>query len=277
MAFFYSLLVAAPEERAKFHRAWRDFCEGSAHWRLWGALGWQDILQRYRRSILGPFWLTTSMGILVCGLGILYSTLFKVPEPEYIPYVASSLIVWGLIAGLITDGCACFFVSAGLIRQLPAPLSCHMFRAVWRNLLIFIHNSVIYVVVMIFYGIYPGLWNLVFAGLGIGLICINGFWAGLTLGVLSARFRDTPPIVVSIVQVVFFLTPIFWHASQIPERSYVIVFNPLSYFLELVRQPLLGQSPELRTWAIAASITIFLVISSFAFFAKYRARVAYWV
>lgn len=58
--------------------ALQDLRDGISRWQLWGLLGWQDILQRYRRSVLGPFWITASMGVLVTALGLLYANLFRI-------------------------------------------------------------------------------------------------------------------------------------------------------------------------------------------------------
>lgn len=54
--------------------------DGIGLWPLWVRLGWNDILQRYRRPLLGPFWLTASMAIIVIASGILYAGLFKTPS-----------------------------------------------------------------------------------------------------------------------------------------------------------------------------------------------------
>src|SRR5215212_1590274 len=65
-----------------------DFSNGLAMWPLWMRLGWNDILQRYRRSMLGPFWLTASMAIMVIALGVLYAALFNVPVDRLLPYLS---------------------------------------------------------------------------------------------------------------------------------------------------------------------------------------------
>ena len=92
--------VPEPAKASPSHTtlAFRDVIEGARAFRLWSMLGWQDIRQRYRRSTLGPFWLTISMGVLVAALGLLYAGLFKVNVSDYLPFVAVGFIVWGLIS-----------------------------------------------------------------------------------------------------------------------------------------------------------------------------------
>src|SRR3979411_3014414 len=78
--------------------AWSDMIAGLASWRLWVRLGWNDILQRYRRSILGPFWLTASMAVMVIALGGLYSQLFNTPIHDFLPFLCVGLLVWNLMS-----------------------------------------------------------------------------------------------------------------------------------------------------------------------------------
>ena len=148
----------------------RDIVEGLGRWELWSTTAWYDIRQRYRRSVLGPFWLTLSMGILVGTMGILYAHLFGQSVADYVPYLALGLIAWTFIATFITEGSNVFITYSGLISQAKAPLSTHVFRVVWRNLIIFAHNIWIYVAVAIIFGIWPG---------ATGLLVIPGLLPGL--------------------------------------------------------------------------------------------------
>ncbi len=113
--------------------ALRDIADGLRHWRLWGLMGWQDIRQRYRRSLLGPFWLTLSMGILVGSLGVLYGVLFSVPIDDYLPFLALGFLAWGLMSGIINEGCTAFIESEHVIKQVKLPFSVFVVRVIWRN------------------------------------------------------------------------------------------------------------------------------------------------
>ena len=256
--------------------AFADIVEGARAWHLWSMLGWQDIRQRYRRSKLGPFWLTISMGALVGGLGVLYAGFFKVEIADYLPFIAVGFIVWGLISGLIVEGCDAFIRAEGIIKQVELPLSVHVYRVVWRSAIIFAHNAVIYVVVAIIFSIQPG-WTGLLAFPGLALVCLNGIWLGLLFGLVSARFRDVPQIVASVVQIAFFLTPIIWKPELLPGRALILDANPFYHFLELVRGPALGQSPELVSWIAVLGITVCGWAATLAMYRVYRWRIAYWV
>ena len=255
--------------------ALQDVVEGACAFRLWGMLGWQDVRQRYRRSTLGPFWLTISMGALVGGLGVLYAGLFRMDVADYLPFVAAGLIIWGLLSGLITEGCAAFIGAEGIIKQVNLPLSVHVYRVVWRNLIVFAHNVAIYVAAAVIFSIQPG-WTGLLVLPGLALLCLNGVWMGLLFGLVSARFRDVPQIVASVVQVAFFLTPIIWKPELLPDRAFVLELNPFFHLVELVRAPSLGQAPGLVSWFAAVGITLGGWLVTLLMYRRYRWRIAYW-
>lgn len=253
-----------------------DVLEGARAWRLWGLLGWQDIRQRYRRSKIGPFWVTISMGAMIGGMGLLYAGLFHTEVSDYLPFLTIGLIVWGLISSLINENCNSFIEAESIIKQVQLPLSIHAYRVVWRNLILFGHNFVIFVVVAVIFGIWPG-WSGLLALPGLVFICVNGVWVGIFLGLVSARFRDVPQIVSSVVQIAFFLTPIMWKPESLRSRSLFVDFNPFYYFLELVRAPLLAQGSTLKPWLVALAATLCGWTATFLMYRRYRRRIAYWL
>ncbi len=253
-----------------------DVAAGVRAWDLWGMLGWQDIRRRYRRSKLGPFWLTISMGVLVGSLGVLYAGLFKVEVADYLPFIATGFTIWALIAGLINEGCNAFIAAERIVKQIAMPLSVHVYRVMWRNLIVLAHNAVIYAVVAVAFALQPG-WTALLALPGLALLCLNGLWVGLLLGLISARFRDVPPIVESIVRVAFFLTPIIWKPELVPDRALVLDFNPFYHVVELVRAPLLGQVPALHSWLAVAGFALAGWLLTLIMYRRYRWRIAYWL
>ena len=271
-----SLAAGVAPRRSRLREALADLTGGLALWQLWSTLGWHDIRQRYRRSIVGPFWLTLSMGIMVAGLAYLYGGLFGQNVEGYLPYVATGMIVFSLLSTMATEGANVFIGSASLILQLRAPLSIYTLQMVWRNLLIFAHNISIYVIVLLFVKIDIG-WNFLLAFVGLFIVMLNGVWMGILLGGFSARFRDVPPIVSSIMQVAFFLTPIFWIPSALPDRQLFVHLNPFYYLVEIVRMPLLGKTPPLTIWLVAIGMTLLGSLVATVFYTRYRHRIAYWV
>jgi ABC-type polysaccharide/polyol phosphate export permease len=253
-----------------------DLVGGLKRWELWSTLGWHDIRQRYRRSIIGPFWLTLSMGVMIGGLAYMYAGLFGQSLERYLPYVATGFIVFSLISALATDASTVFIGAGRVILQVKAPFSIYIYQVIWRNILIFAHNILIYVLVVIFVGVDLD-WNILLAIPGLLLIVTMGLWVGILLGGLSARFRDVPPIVASVMQVAFFLTPVFWTPGSLPNRELFVHLNPFYHMIEVVRMPLMGQTPPLSAWLVMIGLNCIAALIAILFYARYRARIAYWV
>lgn len=262
--------------RENFRKALADIGGGFMHIELWSTMGMQEIRDRYRRSTIGPFWLTISLGVMVMALGLLYAGILGQPVADYLPYVAAGFTVWGLLSGLILDGCRGFIASESLIRQLPGPLSLHIYRVVWTNLIIFGHNIWVYILAAMIFGINPG-WTALACIPGLVLILINGLWAGILLGLIGARFRDVPQIVASVTQLAFFLTPIIWKPDMLAGREFIMDANPFYHLIEVVRGPLLGHLPTLEQWLAVGVITVGGWTVTLLFFTVYRWRIAYWV
>ncbi|WP_439711061.1 ABC transporter permease [Bradyrhizobium diazoefficiens] len=253
-----------------------DLASGAAMWPLWVRLGWNDILQRYRRSMLGPFWLTASMAVMVIVLGILYAELFATPIHDFLPYVCVGLLTWTLISSFLTEGGVMFTGAESYIKQVRLPYSVYVFRSTWSKLVIFAHNIVIYVGVLLYFQIWPGAVALL-AIPGLVIILINGGAVTLLIGMISARFRDVPQLINSVVQIVFFVTPIMWRPELLRSRAYIADFNPFYHLIEVVRMPLLGGIPSMKTYAALVVITVFNLTVVGLFFSRFRARISYWV
>ncbi len=259
----------------KLGQALVDVKRGFARHELWLFIGWRDVKKHYSRSIIGPFWLTLSMGMMVLGLGFLYSQIFQIDVVIYLPKLAIGLILWGLLNGLVTGACNVFITAGHSLRQLRIPLSVYIFQFVWSQVLTFAHNFFIYIVIVIVFMITPG-WNIILFVPALTLILLNGLFITMILGPLCARFRDVPMMIASFMQLFFFLTPIIWNVEQLPQRAWFVMINPFFHLIEIVRDPLLGGTATSANWSVSIVLTAFLGIVAVLFFARYRARIAYW-
>lgn len=253
-----------------------DLVEGLKAHRVWMMLAKMDIRQRYRRSVIGPFWITITMVIFILAIGPLYSHLLGIGTKDFIPYLAMGIITWGLISGVIMDGAGAFVGAENLVRSVKLPYTVHILRVLQRNLIIFLHNLLAFVPFMLYLGIWPE-WRWLAAIPGVALILLAAIPTAFLLGTLSARYRDLQQMIASIVQLLFFMTPIFWKAELLKDRSYFADFNPFQILLEVVRRPIVEGIPPVGTYAKTAVLIAFLYLVAAPFFARYRRRLAFWV
>jgi lipopolysaccharide transport system permease protein len=261
---------------ARNRLAVRDVNNGTVLWPLAWTLGWLDIKLRYRGSMLGPFWLTLSTGIMVGSLGVLYSTLFNMDVHEYLPFLSLSIVLWNFLSALVSESCMAFTEADSVIRSVRMPFFVFAIRVVIRNLLALAHNIVVIVVVFAVFLIWPG-WHALLAIPALVIWVVDALCLALLLGSFCARFRDVQPIVNSVMQIAFFLTPVIWKPDQLKDRVRFLPFNPFFDLLDIVRAPLLGAVPTAMTWLGAALYSLALCGIAWGLFARARGRIAFWL
>ncbi len=251
-------------------------------WRLW-PLVWTlslfDIKLRYRGSMLGPFWLTLSTAIMVGSIGFLYSHLFHQQVRGYLPFLTISLVLWNFISTITAESSLCFTQAEGMIRSMRMPHSLHAARVVMRNITVLAHNLVVIVAVFAIFHIKPSLAS--FSLLPACMVWfVDAFAISLLLGTFGARFRDIPPIIGSVMQIAFYLTPIMWSPVMLEHRGLtfaLVKLNPFYSLLEIMRGPLLGQPLAPETWAIALAYSAGLIVLTGLVFTRARPRIPYWI
>jgi lipopolysaccharide transport system permease protein len=239
-------------------------------------LGWLDIRLRYRGSTLGPLWLTLSTGIMVGALGFLYARIFHTDVQSYLPFLALSIVLWGFLSTIVAESCTAFTESEGVVRAVRIPFFLFAIRVLIRNILVLAHNVLVIVVVDVVFRVWPG-WHGLLALPGLFLWGINALALVLLLGTFCARFRDILPIVSSVMQIAFFVSPIIWNQDQLGSGQWVLPFNPFFSLLEIVRAPLLGALPGLTIWLSAALYSIVLWVLAWGLFTRARGRIAFWI
>ncbi|WP_031406261.1 ABC transporter permease [Thiomonas sp. FB-Cd] len=254
-----------------------DLFESLRAWRLWSLLGWLEIRQRYSRSKLGPLWLTISMGVMIGTLGVVYGTLFGQKLGDYLPMVAVGLVVWTLFSTIVNEGSMAYISSANYIRQVRTPRLLYVLQAGWRNCVIFAHNFAIVLLVLAILGVKSWAVLPLFVP-GIALLVLNALWMAAFAGLLSARFRDLPQIVAALLQVAFYVTPILFSGTMLAgKHHWIVAFNPLSYLIDAVREPLLGQAPSATTWVVTGGMAALGWVLALALTGRFHKRIPYWV
>jgi ABC-type polysaccharide/polyol phosphate export permease len=257
-----------------------DLLGGLRRYDLWGRLGWLEIKRRYRRTIMGPFWTCLSLLIFIMVIGSVGSGLLSKQAAEYLPFLVAGMIVWVTLQNTLIESLTVFVAGTGIIRQMNFEYSILVYSLLWRNFIIFAHNLLVYL--LIFLVLAPE--KLGFANLlaipGLILLAVNCAWLSLLLGMAALRFRDLQQLVMSIVQVSMFVTPLFWPPEGLDglRRIFFVGLNPLYHLLTIVRDPLLGgKLPPASSWIAVTLITIVGWAVTYALFAKFRKRIPYWL
>ena len=177
---------------------------------------------------------------------------------------------------MVSEACNSFVGAANYLKQGYFPISLFVWRSMARNVIQFMHHIVLYIPVALWAGISLS-WSALLIIPAFFLLLVNAHALGLALGLVCTRFRDVSQIVTSVMQMLMFLTPVFWMPESLPERAQYILWNPLAQMLELLRRPLMGGVADMHNWIGIVGWTALSLIISATLFAKYRRRVVYWL
>ncbi len=237
---------------------------------------WGDLKTRYRRSALGPIWLVLSTAIGVVGLGYVWAALLKMSATEFVPTLTIGLVVWQLVSGCLTESSNVIYKNSKIIKNLKVPFCLYSLQLLLKQFLNFAHNLVvIFAVLIIFSQEFSFVQLLAIPGLLIVLFSM--FWIITLMGILAARFRDIEALVGSIMPLLFFLSPVLYRPDNLGVKGFLMWFNPFSYFIAVIRDPLQGNIPPLFVY-----LGTFAIMGVVCFLALYvlnrkHARIAFWV
>jgi ABC-type polysaccharide/polyol phosphate export permease len=243
---------------------------------LWWRVGIEQTITRYRRTVLGPFWLASSTLSAAFAIAIVFGAIFKTDQHSNLPYIVSGIVCWSVTGAALVDGSSVFFGASGLMQAQKMPLSFHVFLQVDKLFINFLHQIVALWAVLLVLRLFPvPHWQIL---LSLPLVALTAVMLYIPIGMISLRYRDINYMVGFVGQSLFMLTPVFWRREQLsPNLQWMVTYNPFAHLLELLRQPLLGHPAMANDWA--ASIIFFSICALAALFSLtfFRRRVVFWL
>ena len=241
-------------------------------------LGWQDVRDLYQRSVIGPLWLTLSLGLQVAVIGSIFVVLLRADSATYFPYLAAGLTFWSLITSSLAESSSAFVSSQNLLRQVYLPAFVPVIRVLTKSIIAFAHHLVVPGVVFLALGVRPN-WSLLAVVPGFVLVFSVLFSTGLIFAMIGVRYRDFPPMVSTMLMLAFYVTPIVWMPGSLPDpfRSIVLNWNPLNHLMDLVRSPLLGGFPSGLSWGVGVALSLVMGLFAWLLVRTYSWRIVYWL
>ena len=244
----------------------------------WLFIGLMDVSLQYKRTILGPWWNTMGIVLIISVLSSIWANLLKIDINFFIPYFTIGFIVWSWFSSTLIDMSKCLIEVEGLLKQVNIPLSSHLLRISIRNFIIFLHNSALIFLVITFFNLDVLFLEFILFSLpGIVLIFLSINSLGIIISLLSLRYRDIGNLIFFVLQILFFLTPVLWHPDILDKHLSIVEMNPMYYWVDIIRQPILGLDIHNNSLIIIATSTIVLLIISFYMIGKYKNRLIYWL
>jgi ABC-type polysaccharide/polyol phosphate export permease len=262
--------------KPEYGSARQDLALGLTDWRMWGRMGWAEVRRRYRRTLIGPFWTSLSLSVFVLALGIVWSALWQQPLATFLPFLCAGLIVWTFVSTTIIESCSLFVSNESLIKQIRVHYSMLVSAVVWRNLIVFLHNLIVFVIVAIIF-LPPINLNTLLVLPGLVLLALNLMWIAMLTGLFTTRFRDIQQLVTTLLQIALFVTPIFWTPDQLANHAVMVQMNVLFHLVDVVRAPLLGTAPAALSYVAVSLLAVVGWLVTFDLYSRFRRRVPYWL
>lgn len=255
----------------------KDNLRAIRNWRVWFHLGMADIRNRFARSFVGPLWIVLSLALWVGGIGVIYAALFRQETQQFLPFLTIGFVVWGFLTQTITDGGNAFVFAEGYIKQFTYPKQIYVLRVLVNSVVPLLIGTVIFFIVMLVFANPIG-WGMLWAIPGFVLVLLAAYFHASIMAYASVRFRDLPHGMTSLLQVLFFVTPVFFPVKILKERGldFIYQLNPLYYLIEVVRQPMITLNPApAEVYVITAGYLVFLFVVMMAVAKRFDKRVVY--
>ena len=222
--------------------------------------------------------MTIALGVQIAAIGIIFGLLFGLDNSRFLPHLAVSLTLWTFLVAAVTDSTGAYIQSQQIIRQMYVPGFFPVVRVLSKNIITFGHNLSVIAIVMVIFGLAPNVSLFLFIP-GIVVVSAVIYVVGLIVAIVSARYRDIPPIVSAILMVSFYVTPIIWMPDSLPEqyRGVILTWNPFYHLMELIRSPILGFSPSLLNWVASVGMLAALALFAGWMSRKYFWKIVYWL
>ena len=199
-----------------------------------------DVSLKYRRTVLGNYWIILTYLITISIISVVWSTLLNAPLSEYFPRLFIGFTVFYLLISFTSSSTDILSGQyQGIILSLGVPINHVILRHLIFIILEYIPFIPVYFLVIYFAGLNISFSSLLFLP-GLLLIFANGYWIIFLISLLCARFRDLGLFISAIMSASLLLTPVLWDKSRLGQYESFVYLNPFTSAIEAVRNPLLG-------------------------------------
>lgn len=248
--------LSGPVNRQGISGVFRDLYSGFIRDEIWRHFAWDEIQNRYRRSVLGIAWIGLSYAFFVIVIVLFFRGATRANPGEFVIYVATGYAAYMFMIGNVTDGCEVFRNSRTWIKSTPMPYSIHIYRSICRSVFSFFIQMIVGLAIMLFFGWRPQIGALL-AIPALVIFLVNAVWIQLCFGLFSTRFRDISHLVATVTRLLFFATPIIWVLeNRVGVARQLALFNPMTHYVEIFRAPLLGTPMLEQSWPFVITLTV---------------------
>jgi ABC-type polysaccharide/polyol phosphate export permease len=220
---------------------WRELLLAKSTYLIWSYLSKSDVISRFRRSRLGLLWPILQQLSFSLGAGLIWAAVFNLKPEDFIPFLTLGFAIWGFIAAVMSEGCYCFVVAHGYLKQLPLSQSLFIFRTLYTQCIYLAIGFFTALALLLFFD------KLTFIGLlisvpGLIILILYGYSAIGLMAYLGLRFRDLQHGLAGLFNLLFVVTPVIYPADVLIKKGFSVAIygNPFASLIEVVRYPILN-------------------------------------
>lgn len=254
-----------------------DLLDSFKYYKKWVYLSYYDIYKRYRRSKLGQIWITISTFVLTFSISLIYSKLFGLNFIDYLIFLVPSLCLWIFIKETIQDSLNVFYQNKSFFLNEKTNHLVMIFRILSRNVIIYLHNLIIIIILNIFYSKDFSFLGLLIFLLNFILIMPFLFSVCLIGSIFVTRFRDLEIIIGNFLQLLFFITPILYKKTFLGSYSWIVDYNIFAIIINFINGPLMLEFPNFVNYVTVLVMSVFFFTLSVILYNYKKNRINYWL
>jgi lipopolysaccharide transport system permease protein len=206
---------------------------------LFQFLVWQSFIVTYKQTLIGVGWVLIQPLIQIGIFTFIFGIVARIQLGDNTPYpvfLVSGLILWRYFSLSLTEMNHCLVSNANLISKVHFPILLLPLRPLILQLIEMGIWFVLLLALMLFYGLSPFSWRVLFVPILILMTALLALSLGVWFGAWNARYRDVGQIVPLMLQVLMYVSPVFYDPSTLsPVLRDILAFNPLYHLLVSLR------------------------------------------
>ena len=246
------------------------------NYKMWGSFAIYDIKLRYTRSKLGFYWSFLNTAIWILALFVVFKNIFGQDDFSFLLYMTVGIIFFNFLETSLTDTTNILIANRILLLSINLSIMFFFLRNFYKNFLIFLLSGFIYLLMVLFVDLNIS-YEIFLLPLSLIILSIFIFSLTVIIGIWCVRYRDLIPLTYIILRILFIITPVFWTKNILKEYTFILDYNPFYYFLELVRNPLIGQTNNKEIWIITILISIFSFVMAIVSFYYSNKKIKFWL
>lgn len=232
-----------------------------------GQLVRQQITMRYRRTVFGFLWTLLNPLLNMAVIATVFSIVMKFQIRDYAIFLFSAVIPWGFFSNAISQSALSLIANESIFKKIYLPKQLFVTANIISGLIDSLLSTVCLFLIALYFGakLSPALF---FLPISFFLLFVFSYGLGLIFSILSVFLRDVQYLIGVILQALYFMTPIIYPVSAVPEKyQWVFTWNPMFYFVDLFREPIYNAAlPQLESIRYCIAFSLIAFVLGIAFF-----------